>query len=305
MDRRTATVYVASAFIVAIVLLSGYFFAKKPERSASTAPEEAKKVVVFKDVKYSGERKGVVDWEIRAKLVRKFIDRTVVELEGIEGEYKPNANTTVSFKGVKGKMDTDRETGTVQDVEVFYKGDYQMKSSTMDFDFKKSTASTQAPVNLKGKKFELMGVGLHADTKDQVITVEKDVRGTVKDAKGGCRFTSDRFTYMLKDNTYVFEGRVAVKSDRMDMVSDKVYVYSNGDDIDRIEAHGRVSILSKGTIAKSERAVYYFKDEKVVLKEEPKITRDNVEMRGEAITYNLATDKFRVEKPKMRLEQRQ
>ncbi len=305
MDRRTVTVYITSAFIIAIILLSGYFFIKKPERAASTAPEEAKKVVVFKDVKYSGEKKGVVDWEIRAKLVRKFIDRTMVELEGIEGEYKPNPNTTVFFKGVKGQMDTDKETGTVQDVEVFYKGDYHMKSSTMDFDFKKSTASTQAPVDLKGKKFELLGVGLHADTKEQVITVEKDVKGTVKDEKGNCKFSSDRFIYMLKDNTYVFEGRVVVKSDRMDMVSDKVYVYSDGDDIDRIDARGRVSILSKGTIAKSERAVYYFKDEKVVLKEEPKITRDKVEMRGETITYNLATDKFWVEKPKMRLEQRQ
>lgn len=304
MNRRSAVVYTAYAFIAGIVLLSVYFFLNKPERSVSTPPEEGKKVIVFKDVKYSGEKKGVVDWEIRAKLARKYIDRPVVEMENIEGQYKPRVDTTVFFKGLKGEMDTEKEIGSIQNVEVFYKGEYEIKSSTMDFDFKKSTASTKAPVDMKGKKFTMMGVGLHADTREQVVTLEKDVTGTIVGEKGKYKFSSDRFTYLLKNNTYIFEGRVVLKGDDMNLVCDKITVLSDGDQIDKVDAVGNVKVLSKGTIAKSERAVYYLKEEKVVLRESPKITRDNVEMQGETIVYNLATEKFSVEKPKMRIEQR-
>jgi hypothetical protein len=151
MNRRSTVVYTASAFIAAIVLLSVYFFLNKPERISSVPPEEGKRIILFKDVKYSGEKNGVVDWEIRAKLARKYVDKPVVEMEHLEGQYKPKADTTVFFKGLKGELDTEKEIGSVQNVEVFYKGDYEIRSSSMDFDFKKSTAWTKAPVDMKGK----------------------------------------------------------------------------------------------------------------------------------------------------------
>ncbi len=153
----------------------------------------------------------------------------------------------------------------------------------------------------------MKGIGLSADTKEQVITVEKDVSGEpIRGGEGGNvrPFTADRFVYLLKDNTYIFEGSVVVKGEKMDMYCDKVQVLSNQDAMEKIDAVGGVRIVSKGTIAKSERAVYYFKEDRVVLTEQPRITRDKVEMEGETIVYNLATDKFSVEKPKMRIEQR-
>ena len=222
MNRRTSAVYVASGFIVVIVLLSAIFSSKNPSRRHSTDRLRDKRSFIFKDVKYSGEKKGVVDWEVRAKLVRKFIDKPTVEMEGIEGEYRPKPDTVVSFKGLKGEMDTVKEIGTIQDVEVYYKGEYVIKSSSMDFDFQKSMASTTAPVDLQGKKFTMMGVGLNADTKEQVITVEKDVSGTIQEEKGRYKFSADRFTYLLKDSTYIFEGNVVVKGEKMDMLCDKI-----------------------------------------------------------------------------------
>ena len=159
MNRRAAVVYIASAFIIAIVILSGWFFFNKPTGVASRRADEGKKVIIFKDIKYSGEKKGVVDWEIRAKLMRKYIDTTVVEMEGIQGQYKPKPDTVVVFTGASGKMDTAKEVGSVQQVEVFYKGEYVIKSPSMDFDFKKSLAFTSAPVELEGKKFTMVGRG--------------------------------------------------------------------------------------------------------------------------------------------------
>jgi lipopolysaccharide transport protein LptA/LPS export ABC transporter protein LptC len=303
MNHRRTAVYVASSFIVLIVLVSIYFLVLKPRRITSHAPASGEKILLFRDVKYTGEKKGVINWEVRAKLVRKYIDKPEVDMEGIEGESRPKPDTVVSFKGSKGHMDTEKEKGSVQNVEVYYKGEYVIKSSYMDFDFGNNLVSTTAPVDLQGKKFTMMGVGLKADTAQQVIDVERDVSGTIQEQKGKYKFSADKFTYILKDSTYILEGRVVVKGEKMDILCDKVYVTSKNDEPEKADAIGKVRILSKGTIAKSERAVYYFKDEKAVLKEEPTITSGKTEMHGETITYDLKEDRFFVEKPKMRIEQ--
>ena len=221
MNQRRTAVYAASTFIVFIVLVSAYFLVIRPQRVTSHASTEGEKVLLFRDVKYSGERKGAVNWEVRAKLVRKYMDRPTVEMEGIEGESRPKPNTVVSFKGSKGQMDTAKEVGSVQDVEVYYKGEYVIKSSFMDFDFGNALVSTTAPVDLQGKKFTMMGVGLKADTSEQVITVERDVSGTIQQDKGKYKFSADKFTYILKDGTYILEGRVVVKGEKMDILCDK------------------------------------------------------------------------------------
>ena len=129
----------------------------------------------------------------------------------------------------------------------------------------------------------MVGMGLNADTAEQVITVEKDVSGTIQEEKGKYKFTADKFVYLLKDGTYIFEGNVVVKGEKMDMFCDKVRVLSDQDAMEKIDAEGRVRIVSKGTIAKSQRAVYYFKEDRVVLTDKPEIVRDNVAMKGETI----------------------
>ncbi len=288
-----------------MALASAYFLVIKPHHFTSRAPAEGEKVLIFRDVKYTGEKKGAVNWEVRAKLVRKYIDKPEVEMEGIEGESRPKPDTVVSFKGSKGRMDTAKETGSVQDVEVYYKGEYVIKSGHMDFDFGNSLVSTTDPVDLQGKKFAMIGVGLKADTKEQVINVERDVSGTIQEEKGKYKFSADKFTYLLKDATYILEGKVVIKGEKMDILCDKVTITSKDDEPEKADALGKVTILSKGTIAKSERAVYYFKDEKVVLNEEPTVTSGQTELHGETITYDLKEDRFFVEKPRMRMEQQQ
>jgi lipopolysaccharide transport protein LptA len=226
-------------------------------------------------------------------------------MEGIQGKYKPKPDTVVTFTGSKGEMDTAKEVGSVQQVEVFYKGEYVIKSPSMEFDFKKSLAYTDSPVELSGKKFTMVGKGLNADTAEHVITVEKDVSGTIQqEDKGQYKFAADKFVYLLKDGTYIFEGNVVIRGERMDMFCDKVRVLSNHDEIEKIEAESRVRIVTKGTLAKSQRAVYYLKEDWIVLTDGPEIVRDNLAMKGEVITYNLTTDKFSVDKPKMKIEQR-
>ena len=302
MNRRSLTGYIASGFAIGILLFSAYFFVKRPDRPTPHVVEEEKKVIVFRDVKYSGEKKGAIDWELRAKLARKFIDKPVVELEEIEGSYRPRPDTVVLFKGNKGELNTETEKGRMDDVEIFYKDEYTVKSKSMDFDFKNSRVSSQATVDLKGKRFALQGIGMTADTDKQVVHIEKDVHGTVETGTRRFNFSSDRFSYDVKQNVYTFAGSVAVKGEDMTLFCDTIDITSTGDAVDKLDARGKVIINSKGTLAKSGRAVYYLKDDRVTLEDSPRITKDKVDMQGQVIVYSLSTGKFSVEGPRMRIE---
>lgn len=302
MKKRELIVYIALGFIGASILLALYFFIRKPEKITSPILEKGKRVIVFKDVKYSGEKRGVIDWEIRAKTARKFIDKPVIELDEIEGQYKPKANVTVFFKGTKGMMDTEEEKGNVENVDILYKDEYRLQSRFMEFDFKKGITFTSAPVDIKGSKLTLRGVGLTANTKEKTVRLEKDVTGSVETDKGKFKFESDKFTYILKDNIYILDGKVIMKGEDMNLLCDKLYLFSKDNNLERIDAKGKVRLISKGTIAKSEKAVYNFKEDRVVLTEAPRILKDNVEMEGESIVYTLSNGRFSINRPKMRVE---
>jgi lipopolysaccharide transport protein LptA/LPS export ABC transporter protein LptC len=302
MKKRELIVYIALGFIGASILLALYFFIRKPEKITSPILEKGKRVIVFKDVKYSGEKRGVIDWEIRAKTARKFIDKPVIELDEIEGQYNPKANVTVFFKGTKGMMDTEEEKGNVENVDILYKDEYRLQSRFMEFDFKKGITSTSAPVDIKSSKLTLRGVGLTANTKEETVRLEKDVTGSVETDKGKFKFESDKFTYILKDNIYILDGKVIMKGEDMNLLCDKLYLFSKDNNLERIDAKGKVRLISKGTIAKSEKAVYHFKEDRVVLTEAPRILKDNVEMEGESIVYTLSNGRFSINRPKMRVE---
>ena len=172
----------------------------------------------------------------------------------------------------------------------------------MEFEFKNSKVSSSGTVDLKGKRISLLGQGLVADTKEQVIRINKDVRGTVDTETRSFKFWSDRFTYKIKEDLYTFERNVKVVGEDMELLCDTLQVTSKDDKVDKIDARGSVRLSSKGTLAKSERAVYYLKDDKVILEDSPRIIRDKTEMKGQQIVYNLSTGKFSVTGPKMRIE---
>ena len=86
--RRRVALYVFSGLIVASILLAFYFFLKKPQPiEPPKLLEGEKRVFVFRDVKYSGEKGGAADWEIKADLARKYMDTPLVEMENVKGSY--------------------------------------------------------------------------------------------------------------------------------------------------------------------------------------------------------------------------
>ena len=303
MKDRNIIVYAALGFVALCLLFALYFFFfKKPFKLNAPYIDDQRQAIVFKDVRYSGEKKGIVDWEIKSRVARKFIDKPIVEMEDIEGIYKPKPDIAVLFKGTVGSMDTEAEKGSVENVDIVYKNSYTLKTRFMVFDFRNGITSTTAPVDIKGVKLTLMGIGMTADTNKETVRIEKDVTGYIITEKGRYRFQSDSFLYFLKDNTYVLAGRVVMKGEEMNLLCDKLVIFSSNNEVDKVDATGKVRLISKGTIAKSEKAVFHFKDDRIVLTEGPKILKNNVEMEGESIMYNISNGKFFINKPKTRIE---
>ncbi|HVN95845.1 MAG TPA: LPS export ABC transporter periplasmic protein LptC [Syntrophorhabdaceae bacterium] len=301
MGNRKITIYIALGFIVSSLILALYFFVRKPDKISHRPEAKEKQVIVFKDVTYSGEKKGVVDWEIKAKVARKYIDKPLIELENLSGQYKPQEGTLVTFAGTKGAMDTEKESGSVENVSVLYKGEYTLTSSYMNFDFKNGTTFTKAPVHITGNKLTMQGIGLTANTKQETVRLETDVSGIVTTEKARYKFQTDVLTYHFKDNLYVLEGKVILRGEDLNLLADRLLIFTAGKDLDRIEAYGNVRVLSKGTVAKSEKAVYHFKQGKIVFTNSPRVTKDNVEMEGESVVYTTGEGKISVNKPRVRV----
>ncbi|HPP05908.1 MAG TPA: LPS export ABC transporter periplasmic protein LptC [Syntrophorhabdaceae bacterium] len=302
MKKRKIIINASIIVIIIINLLALYFFIKKPVRISLTKTPEDKRVIVLRDVNYTGERRGIVDWEIKAQVAKKYIDRPVIEIEIIEGRYRPKTDVFVNFNGSKGIINTEEENGTVEDVVIDYKNEYQLKSKYMDFDFKKGITTTEAPVDIHGKKLTLKGIGLIAKTKEETVRIKKDISGFVQTDKGRFKFQSDNFMYMFKENQFVLDGRVVMKSENLNLLCNKVIVKVKDNQIDMATAEGNVRLISKGSIAKGEKAVYYFKDDIVTLTGAPKLVKDKVEMEGNMIKYDMKKGKFAVDMPKVRIE---
>ena len=263
MNRR-AILYLFSGLIVASLVLAVVFFVKRPEKlPAPPVPEGEKKTLVFKDVKYSGEKKGAIDWEIHAAVAKKSIDKPLVEMEGVKGLYKPKKGVNVSFSAEKSSLDTEKETGNVQDVEIIYNKEYTMRSRFFEFDFKKGVAGTTSPVTIKGPKVGLGGTGMTVNTKDEIVRLERDVNGSVETAKGKMRFQADRLIYRVKESLYVLDGHVRMHGTEMNVQCVTLYLYEKGGDLEKLVAQGKVVLTSKRITARGENAVYYFREDRM------------------------------------------
>lgn len=301
MGNRKIIIYIFIVCIMSSLVLALYFFVRKPDKIVPPVIDEEKKVIVFKEVKYSGEKGGIVDWEIRAKIARKYIDKPLIELETLTGQYKPKDGVVVQFKGTKGSMDTDKENGSVENVDVLYKNEYTLKSDYMNFDFKNGITTTKAPVNITGSKLTMRGIGLTANTRQETVKLENDVSGVMETEKTRYKFQADTLTYHFKDDLYILQGKVIFKGEEMSLLCGKLLIFSSGQELERVEAYEKVNIISKGTIAKNEKAVYHFKEGKMVFANSPRVFKDDGKVKDESIEQTTGNRNISVDKSNKRL----
>jgi lipopolysaccharide export system protein LptA len=109
--------------------------------------------------------------------------------------------------------------------------------------------------------------------------------------------TSARMEADELGNTVTFVGEVTLKKEAMTLTSDHVVVIydpaSKG--VREIEALGNVVVRKEGRVAQANKAIYYSKEEKIVLTGEPRINENENQLGGDRITLFMRDDRSIVE----------
>ena len=113
--------------------------------------------------------------------------------------------------------------------------------------------------------------------------------------------TSDRMEADQLGSTVTFISDVTLKKETMTLTSDQLVVYydppSKG--VREIEAVGNVVVRKEGRVALANKAVYYSREEKIVLTGEPRIIENENQLGGERITLFMRDDRSIVESGKV------
>lgn len=98
--------------------------------------------------------------------------------------------------------------------------------------------------------------------------------------------TSEKLFFDYEGKIAVFTGTVVLTDPDLQLTSEKLTVYMTADDeIERLDAEENVEIKMEGMRSKSGKAVYTLSDGKVVLTEQPQVSRDGSILQAERILY--------------------
>jgi lipopolysaccharide export system protein LptA len=121
--------------------------------------------------------------------------------------------------------------------------------------------------------------------------------------------TADRMEAKQQERNVLFEGHVIAQQDDMTLTSNKLKVVAlpadnKGDPealaekIDYIEAEGDVKVTQQDKLATSERAVFYQKEQKIILYGHPIVNQGKSKIEGSLITIYLEQGRSIVERGK-------
>ena len=137
------------------------------------------------------------------------------------------------------------------------------------------------------------------------VDYETNVRAEELKIKGGgtINITSKQAEIDNKAHLIIFKGNVVVIKGNIVIEADNIEVYldGNGENIEKAIATGNVKFNQKKNdnqkerFATGEKAVYFNKEQKIVLTENPKIWEEDKVVTGERMTFFIQEDRSVVE----------
>ncbi len=110
--------------------------------------------------------------------------------------------------------------------------------------------------------------------------------------------TSDRLLFDYARKVAVFTGNVVVNDPDIQITADKLTVtLTSEDEVRQIDAEGRVVIKMEGLHSRSGRAVYTPADTKVVLSEDPQVSRPGSILTAGVIRYWREDNRLEADPP--------
>jgi lipopolysaccharide export system protein LptA len=108
--------------------------------------------------------------------------------------------------------------------------------------------------------------------------------------------TSDRVETFSKENLIVFRGNVMARQKDMVIYSDSLeaLVFEDGKGIEKVVAGGNVKIQQGLRVANCQKAIFYNRDQRVVLTGDPKVWEGDNLVSGEEIIFDIAKNRIEV-----------
>ncbi|MDP2970950.1 MAG: outer membrane protein assembly factor BamD, partial [Deltaproteobacteria bacterium] len=108
--------------------------------------------------------------------------------------------------------------------------------------------------------------------------------------------TSDRVETFSKENLIVFRGNVVARQKDMVIYSDSLeaLVFEDGKGIEKVVAGGNVKIQQGLRVAHCQKAIFYNRDQRVVLTGDPKVLEGDNLVSGEEIIFDIAKNRIEV-----------
>jgi outer membrane protein assembly factor BamD len=286
-----------------------------------TKAKEAKK----KDEKAEAEpdRMAMVKFEEEGKQPISLKEEKRVELRKEEERLAPLPATSESVKPIPSREDAQREISrvTVEPIQEdraqavppsaeAKKGDpivsiEPMKEDRTPLPPDSTSAKTTPKSEVKpDEKKPMAALPSTSTPSKEREKVKKEASPETKDAKlvdttlergQPIDITSDKVEAYWKENLIIFKGNVIARQKDIVIYADTVeaVIIEDGKGIDRVTAGGNVKIQQGLRVANCQKAIFYNRDQKVVLTGEPKVVEGDNIVSGEEIIFDI--EKNRVE----------
>jgi len=153
----------------------------------------------------------------------------------------------------------------------------------------------------KAKEKEKKIAALPPPSKKEREVLKKETPAEPKEVKLGdtgepIDITSDRVETFSKENLIVFRGNVVARQKDMVIYSDSLeaLVFEDGKGIEKVVAGGNVKIQQGLRVANCQKAVFYNRDQRVVLTGDPKVWEGDNLVSGEEIIFDIAKNRIEV-----------
>lgn len=136
---------------------------------------------------------------------------------------------------------------------------------------------------------------------------KKSVKSQADLLKSGepIQISSDRMELDQKSSTVTFEGHVVVVQGKLTITGKRLTIYAEQgaarskekivEQIDRIEMQGDVRVSQEDKLATAGKAVFYNKEQKIVLSDQPQLMQGSDRVQGALITLYLEHEKSVIE----------
>jgi outer membrane protein assembly factor BamD len=171
-------------------------------------------------------------------------------------------------------------------------------------------ASTSAKTTPKGEvkpdeKKRMAVLPSALTTSKEKEKVKKEAPPEVKEAKlldttiergQPIDITSDKVETYWKENLIIFKGNVIARQKDMVIYADSLeaVIVEDGKGIDRVTAGGNVKIQQGLRVANCQKAIFYNRDQKVVLTGDPKVMEGDNIVSGEEIIFDIEKNRVDV-----------